>query len=344
LERCDNPDDWLRREIECALDEKRNIVPLMFEDFDYGNPSIQKRLTGKLALLPQYQALPIPKSLRYFSRAMDDLRNDFLSIPLDTVLHPTPLADKQGVTERRAEVAALPQVTEEQRTAEEFFERAYQHVEAKRYEQGIADYTEAIRLKPDYAAAYNNRGYARDDLGDYAGAIADYTKSIELKNPELHLPYNNRGLARRNQGDFDGAIADYTEAIRLKPDYAYAYNNRGNALRHQDNFDGAIADYNEAIRLKPDYANAYYNRGNTRRDQGDNDGAIADWTTAIRLEPDYTNAYYNRGVAYKEQANYRAAIADYQQYLDLGGGQRDGDQEQVEEIIADLQQRLSNIP
>ena len=32
LERCAEPGDWLRREIEYALENKRNIVPLMFEN------------------------------------------------------------------------------------------------------------------------------------------------------------------------------------------------------------------------------------------------------------------------------------------------------------------------
>src|SRR5690349_20558116 len=31
LERCGEPGDWFRREIETALDLKRNIVPLMLE-------------------------------------------------------------------------------------------------------------------------------------------------------------------------------------------------------------------------------------------------------------------------------------------------------------------------
>src|SRR5205809_2011470 len=33
LERCGEPGDWLRREIETALELKRNIVPLMLEGF-----------------------------------------------------------------------------------------------------------------------------------------------------------------------------------------------------------------------------------------------------------------------------------------------------------------------
>jgi hypothetical protein len=48
LDRCGDPEDWLRREIETALETRRNIVPLMLEQFDFSTPSIANRLTGKL--------------------------------------------------------------------------------------------------------------------------------------------------------------------------------------------------------------------------------------------------------------------------------------------------------
>ena len=35
LERCADPADWLRREIEQALDTQRNIIPLMVERFSF---------------------------------------------------------------------------------------------------------------------------------------------------------------------------------------------------------------------------------------------------------------------------------------------------------------------
>src|ERR1700733_8548923 len=38
LERSGEPADWLRREIETALDTKRNIVPVMLEGFDFATP------------------------------------------------------------------------------------------------------------------------------------------------------------------------------------------------------------------------------------------------------------------------------------------------------------------
>src|SRR5690349_23923430 len=51
LDRSDTPGDWLRREIEEALETKRNIVPLMLEGFDFGAPAIASKLTGRLASL-----------------------------------------------------------------------------------------------------------------------------------------------------------------------------------------------------------------------------------------------------------------------------------------------------
>ena len=35
LEGCQEPDDWLRREIECAMELRRNIVPLLVNDFHF---------------------------------------------------------------------------------------------------------------------------------------------------------------------------------------------------------------------------------------------------------------------------------------------------------------------
>ena len=38
LERCDEANDWLRREIEAALSTQRNIIPLMLDGFDFDSP------------------------------------------------------------------------------------------------------------------------------------------------------------------------------------------------------------------------------------------------------------------------------------------------------------------
>src|SRR5215470_12954415 len=100
LERCSEPRDWLRREIETALDTKRNIVPLMFEGFDFGAPAIAPHLTGKLAELKRYNGLSVPAE--YFLEAMDHLRTKHLNVALDAVLHPVSSVARQAAAEQQA--------------------------------------------------------------------------------------------------------------------------------------------------------------------------------------------------------------------------------------------------
>jgi len=108
LKRCNNPNDLLRREIECALDNKRNIIPLMLEGFDFGIPAISKHLSGKLELIKNYNAMTVP--VEYFDAAMTKLRDQFLSVPLDTVLHPVSKSVEEVVRAQKKAANFAPKV------------------------------------------------------------------------------------------------------------------------------------------------------------------------------------------------------------------------------------------
>jgi tetratricopeptide (TPR) repeat protein len=45
------------------------------------------------------------------------------------------------------------------------------------------------------AEGFVNRGLAKYNLGDYQGAIADYNQAIQIK-PDDAVAYNNRGNAK----------------------------------------------------------------------------------------------------------------------------------------------------
>jgi tetratricopeptide (TPR) repeat protein len=330
LERIDDPGDWLRREIEVAFESKRNIVPLMLEGFSFSSPAIAPRLTGALAPLRSYNALSVPPE--YFLEAMGRLRDRYLNVSLDAVLHPASAAARQVVTDQQVAASAAAPVSAGELTAEEWFERGIQTTD---HDEELRCFSEVIRLRPSYAQAYYSRGTARQAKRDLDGAIADYGEAIRLKLGYADA-YYNRGLARKAKGDLDGAIADYGEAIRLNPRFAKAYTDRGLAQSAKGNADEALADYGEAILLDPGYAKAYYNRAIARGAKGDVSGAMEDNGEAIRLDPDYTSAYYNRAVIRASRKDNAGAIADYQKYLDLGGGLRDGDQAVVEDWIRRL--------
>jgi lipoprotein NlpI len=152
--------------------------------------------------------------------------------------------------------------------------------------------------------------------GEYDRAVADFSAAIRL-SPQHATAYGNRGLAYGEKGQSERAIADFDEAIRLAPDYLFAYSNRGNAYRARGNNARAIADFSEAIRRDPKYLPAYIQRGDAYRARGDNDHAIADFSEAIRLDPKFADAYYSRGVAQLYGGTLDKALADVTRASDL---------------------------
>ena len=112
----------------------------------------------------------------------------------------------------------------------------------------IEDYDEAIRVNPNDAVAYFNRGNAYHSLNKKKRAIEDYDQAIRL-NPEYADAYHNRGTTYRDLGQFRRAIEDYDQAIHLNPRDAVAYNNRGNAYKLQGKKAEAIADFEKCITL-----------------------------------------------------------------------------------------------
>jgi tetratricopeptide (TPR) repeat protein len=293
LERCGDPGDWLRREIEAALDTKRNIVPLTLEGFDFGTPAIANQLTGTLAALNHYNALSIPPA--YFFEAMGRLRDKYLNVALDAVPHPASLAAREAATYQKRAAEEAPPVAQEELTAQQWFERGFS---ATDHGEQVRFYNEAIRLQPDFAYAFNNRGAARLARGDSEGALEDYDEAIRLK-PDYAEALSNRGLARFDEGDRKGAFADLDAAIRLDPNNGGFFYNRANARADKGDLDGALADFDAAVRLQPDDASNYNNRGTVRLDKGDLDGALADFNETIRLKPDHARALSNRDLVLK---------------------------------------------
>ena len=193
--------------------------------------------------------------------------------------------------------------------------RGTAHDAKKDYDRAIADYSEAIRLAPDHARAFEARAKAYNSKFDYDRVIADYSEVIRLE-PDNTAILKERAWIYQVKNDRDRAIADYTEVIRRTPGDAYAFSERGHAYEIKGDFERAIADFNEAVKLKPDYL-SYSSRGHAYDDMGDYDRAIADYSEAIRLKPDDEGSYLFRGNAYRDKGDYERALADQNEMIRL---------------------------
>lgn len=125
----------------------------------------------------------------------------------------------------------------------EYYDSGLKKWEKSDYQGAIADFTESIRLDPQFAEAYYQRGLAHKDKGDLDRALSDYTRSIELNNPNPEFPYHGRGIVRYHKGDLDGAIVDFNKAIRHNPKYLESYVWLGAMNRDKGNFEQAIDNF-----------------------------------------------------------------------------------------------------
>src|SRR5262249_52750526 len=73
------------------------------------------------------------------------------------------------------------------------------HLDKKEYEQAIPLFRQALQLQPDYVDALDNLGKALDAAGKHEEAIGDFDKAIKLA-PENAATYYNKGLALFHEG------------------------------------------------------------------------------------------------------------------------------------------------
>jgi len=78
----------------------------------------------------------------------------------------------------------------------------------------IRAFAMAIRLDPDYARAYLNRGMAYERIGNLQQAVEDFNKAIDLE-PEEGKIYYIRGVAQRRLGMAKEALEDLRKAAAL---------------------------------------------------------------------------------------------------------------------------------
>lgn len=175
----------------------------------------------------------------------------------------------------------------------------------------LADYNKILELYPSDGYIYQQRGLAKNHLGDYKGAVADFDKAISLNVPTIGYVYFNRGLANFGAKNYQEAIKDYDYIITMNPQAYDAYLYRGQAKYSLKDYNGALEEYNLLINKNINNYRAYNLRGLVKYAMKDYNGAIEDYDTAIKLYAQY-DYYTNRAEAKYAIGDYEGAIKDWE--------------------------------
>jgi tetratricopeptide (TPR) repeat protein len=237
--------------------------------------------------------------------------------------------------------------TEEVHEVDQLWEQASAYREKGQLPEAIEVYDQIIRLEPEHAAAYVERGLLVLEMGDPRQAERDFDRALKL-DPEYGPAYYGRGSVKHLKKDFEGEMQDarhgllldrrnagiyyrriaaayhslgqYQEAIK-------AYNqaikwhgghdeetlyNRGLCHMELEEYSEALADFGRSLELAPEWGQAYRARGNTFLMLGESGKAIEDCDEAIRLQPDLLVSYLTRGLAYKARGQMEEARRDFE--------------------------------
>jgi tetratricopeptide (TPR) repeat protein len=159
-----------------------------------------------------------------------------------------------------AEIARCTGIIQSDRTtprdrAKAFAGRGQLHALARKLEQAVEDYDQAVRLNPNDAQLFVKRGHIFLQKGDWDRAVQDFADAIRLE-PDNPTTFHHRALGYERKGDYDRAIQDYDQAIRLNPRDIFAqaalHIVRGAAYATKGDYDQAILNFEQGLRLGRD--------------------------------------------------------------------------------------------
>ena len=143
-----------------------------------------------------------------------------------------------------------------------------------KYDQAVAQLTQALEIDPNSWNAYYQRGIAKQNLGALDDALADYQSALQIKGDLLEARIARAGIYGE-KGDHRHSIDELTRIISQKATVD-AYYRRGTDYQELGQHEQAIADFTWIIDQIRDAPLVYFARAKSRRALGDMAGAAAD--------------------------------------------------------------------
>jgi tetratricopeptide (TPR) repeat protein len=195
------------------------------------------------------------------------------------------------------------------------------HRDQGRHNEAIEDFTTAIAANKGCgkAAELCNRALVYADLDHHRKAIKDLSDAIKLE-PQRADFYADRGGSYFGVADFKHSIADFGDAIKRSPVVADYYFKRAEAEASDGQKEAAMKDYSEAIRLesnKKDAAVFHYRRALVASDQNQRAAALEDLSSAVAEDPTSADYLFDRGMEYTAMEKWKEAEADFSKAIEL---------------------------
>lgn len=166
-------------------------------------------------------------------------------------------------------------------------------LDAGQMDGALREVNEALRLKPEYDAAWILRGTILRRSGDPDGALASFAQALRF-NRESTEGWLGLATALHDLRRHREEVEAYDELLKFHPRLLEAWINRGAALHAMKDFQGALACYEKVLAIRPEHAAAWNNKGAALLRLGREADALRCFDEALHFHPDFLDAMLNR--------------------------------------------------
>ncbi len=215
-------------------------------------------------------------------------------------------------------------MTKEEREREQaytFLRKGLDHHQAGKWDEALAAFTAALRIREDYPEALFYMGQTWLKKGDYGQAMQLFWKLHGI-NPEFEglraamvktlLTAGNQYMRQEEYdqaiGKFQAALSLYAEGERVDPDIYYHLGLALSKQRDDESWDKAIDYLEKALDLNPTLAPAHATLGTVYGLRRQYAAAIAAFEEGLRLDPRLVEAHYEIGKALFKLGDLHRAI------------------------------------
>ena len=191
--------------------------------------------------------------------------------------------------------------------------------------EAVAEFGNAIALRPDWAPLYRGRADVTvrrkgGTLEQRRAALRDLEESVRLESPGslvLARDHTNLGRLLYRDGRVEESLAACDAALAVVPDYLDAHLLRIGALLDLRRYDEVIRSCDAVLAKGKPSADLYELRGLARIGRRDFAGAIEDDTLALALRPGSIPLLTRRGWSYLVSNAHELALRDFEEALRL---------------------------